>query len=80
MTIYTGDPLKADDLSHRVIVNPDRSFHVEVHERLAEDTYRVLVIRCQGKELNFMLPIPGYCAGQLYQNTKQLMAVLVPGW
>jgi len=80
MMVYRGNPLRADDLTNKVLANPDRSFHVEVYDRITGDTYRVRVIRCEGRDVDFTMPITGYCAGELYQQTRKVLALLIPAW
>jgi hypothetical protein len=74
------NPMQPCDLSNKTLSFPDGSFEVRIHERLAGDTYRVQVTRCDGRDVNFIMPVTGYCAGELYQQTKRLIRGLVPEW
>jgi len=78
------NPLKAADLSNRKLSMPDGSWQVQVFERIGNSpagaVYRVRVLRCAGRDVDFTMPIAGYCAGELYRQSKLLIRGLVPEW
>jgi hypothetical protein len=78
------NPLKAADLTNLQLSMPDGSWRVEVGERIGNSpagaVYRVRVLRCEGRDVDFTMPIAGYCAGEMYQQSKRLITGLVPEW
>jgi hypothetical protein len=84
MCDHVFNPLTAADLSHKKLSMPDGSWRVHVYERIGNSeagaVYRVRVFRCEGREVDFTMPIAGYCAGELYRQTKLLIRGLVPEW
>jgi hypothetical protein len=78
--MITVDPLQAADLSNMTLSMPDGSFTAQVGERITGETYRVRLLRFQGRDVDFTMPLSGWCAGELYRHTKQMMAMLIPAW
>jgi hypothetical protein len=68
-------------LSGLTVETNDGSYHAVVHERLPELNglyWRVHVTRFNGRTVNFVLPIEGYCLVDLFEETGRQLMKLAP--